>query len=125
MSFEDSLPPEALDWRFGVVVPEGGLRNTILQFLDGGSATLDLPVERDFRTWIVRLMIEPKDLIRHENNAFRIESAPGVLLNEDGQETDNLVTATGLLSLVENVTGMPAGLLTIWNRDIPDSNDLS
>lgn len=117
MQFIDRLPEEAEDdWRFPILAPEGGLSKLIDDFYRGETAFLDLTVSRDFTGLLVRVVLRPNELLQSSHTIFRIESAPAILLDEDGQPTGDIVTVTGSLNTEVVSAGMPAGMLTMWRR---------
>ncbi len=118
MQFASRLPRGARSQRYSVIAPEGGLNDTIDEFLRGNTPFLDLTVIRDFTGLLVRVAPLPDELIQDSDTVFRIEGATGILLDEDGQTTGDIVTVTGFLNKEATSKGMPAGMLTIWKRSL-------
>lgn len=117
MSFTARLPRGAKrDWRYYVIAPDGGLGDSIDQFITGQVAYFDLSVMRDFTWYLVRVVLSPEELIHESETVFRFESARGVLLDEDGNATGDLVTVTSSIGKEATSIGMPAGVLTMWRR---------
>lgn len=121
MQFIDRLPKEAADdWRFQILAPAGGLSKQIDEFRDGKVLFLDLAVGRDFTELLVRVVLQPGELIQASPTIFRVESVPAILLNEDGRPTGDVVTVTGFLNKEVVSASMPAGMLTIWRSSSTD-----
>lgn len=117
MSFSNRLPRGAKkDWRYNVIAPEGGLGNKIDEFIREEGTYLDLEVMRDFRQFLIRILLTPEELLPVSATVFRFENALGVLLDQDGNASGTLVTVTGSIGKEAVFVGMPAGVLTIWSR---------
>ena len=117
MSFQSRLPRGARkDWRYTIIAPQDGLTDTINQFITGQVTHFDIDVMRDFTWYLVRVVLRPEELIQESETVFRFESALGVLLDEDGEATGDLVTLTGSIGKEATSIGMPAGVLTMWKR---------
>lgn len=117
MSFSNRLLKGAKkDWRYNVIAPQGGLGDTIDQFLAGDITYFDINVMRDFTWYLVRVVLEPGEMIRESETVFRFESVLGVLLDEDGNANGDLITLTGSIGKEATSMGMPAGVLTVWRR---------
>lgn len=119
MSFTNRLPWGAKNnWNYPVYAADGGLGDTIDRFIAsrGAIAYIDLDVKRDVTWRRVRIMLGPTDLIPVNENVFRFESALGVLLDQVGNASGDLVTVTGSIGKETVSIGMPTGVLTIWSR---------
>lgn len=117
MSFQSRLPRGAKkDWRYTVIAPQDGLTDTINQFISGKVSYFDIDVMRDFTWYLVRVAMKPDELIQESETVFRFESVLGVLLDEDGDATGDLITITGSIGKEATSIGMPAGVLTMWKR---------
>lgn len=126
MMFSNRLPRGAKKyWRFTVDTPEGGLHDIIEQFVQSEGTYLDLEIKRDFTRFLIRIMIRPTDLLWASNTVCRIESADGVLLDQDGNATGTLVAVTGTISTEAKSMGLPAGELTIWSRPFQVDSEAS
>lgn len=117
MAFASRLPCEAQgDRRYSVKAPQGGLRDKINELLRGNTPFVDFAVFRDFTDMHVRVFLDPNELIQKSDTVYRIESATGILLDEDGRVTGGRVTVTGSFNTEVVSSGMPAGVLAIWNQ---------
>lgn len=117
MSFSNRLPRGAKkDWRYNVIAPEGGLGNMIDEFIHNEGTFLDLEVMRDFRWFLIRLILSPEELIRVSETVYRFESVLGVLLDQDGIASGTIVSVTGSIGREATSIGMPAGVLNVWSR---------
>ncbi len=122
MSFASRLPEGARgDDDYNVFAPSGGLSDTIEEFFRGSTPFLDLAVVRGRTEFAVRLVIKPHEVFRESSTVFRIESATGVLLDEDSQMTGDIVTVSGSFNKEVVSKSQPAGSLTIWKSKFRES----
>lgn len=114
------LPEEMENKDFVVLAREGGYAVDIEMVLDGDSNYFDILAQRDQVQILLRVYLTRDQIMLAEKDVelVRFENLTVVILDYDGLETDQILTAFLYINTQVTIPRVAAGKLRLWHQEI-------